>query len=319
MIGPVLLLLCDGWTLLILDESLRGTTRFSDWRTQLDIPNSVLSDRLKQLVAANVLSHGPNDSAHYQLTNQGEQVWQFVAALHGWQSRWRLAPTTPATPSTPRLWHSRCRRPCAPRLSCTCSPHPVAARDLAVASQRLYVPRPRDGNGTDGQPRGGRARNKAVTAAHSVLHPTTLTALGSRWSAEILVAALWGATRFTEFAAWLGIPPAILSARLREFTASGLLTLSDTTQPVRGAPKYANLHAPVVTAKARKNYVLTEKGLELFEPLIIAADWDHTWLKHDNGFNVSLRHNRCGRILTPVLRCTNCHATLRRKELTFLR
>ena len=82
----------DRWTLLIVRDLLRGRSRFSELHTSVEgIPTSVLSDRLKMLEAASVVTrrfysdHPPR--AEYLLTAKGHELGTVVGALAAWGER----------------------------------------------------------------------------------------------------------------------------------------------------------------------------------------------------------------------------------------
>jgi DNA-binding HxlR family transcriptional regulator len=82
----------DRWTLLIVRDLLRGHSRFSDLKITVEgIPASILSDRLKTLEAAGVVSrrfysdHPPR--ADYLLTAKGHELGVVVGALAAWGER----------------------------------------------------------------------------------------------------------------------------------------------------------------------------------------------------------------------------------------
>lgn len=75
--------------------------------------------------------------------------------------------------------------------------------------------------------------------------------VGDQWSLLIVRDAMMGMTRFDEFRASLGISPNILSRRLKQLVASGILERRVSQDP------------PV-----RVDYALTELG-EAFRPLLL--------------------------------------------------
>ncbi len=83
----------ERWTLLVVRDAFYGVQRFSDFVDHLDIPRAVLSDRLRNLVAAGVLDRiGDPDHAGrslYRLTPMGHELWPTVHALARWGSRLR--------------------------------------------------------------------------------------------------------------------------------------------------------------------------------------------------------------------------------------
>jgi DNA-binding HxlR family transcriptional regulator len=83
-----------------------------------------------------------------------------------------------------------------------------------------------------------------------------LLRVGDAWSMMILRDAGFGATRFDQFRASLGIAPNILTRRLNALTEDGLLE-----------KRRYSLHPP------RDEYVLTEKGREFLPILAAIGAW----------------------------------------------
>ena len=83
--------LCDRWTLLVLREAMLGVRRFGGMQRNLDISRSLLSDRLRKLVALGVLERRPYrrdpDWYEYHVTEAGLELWPAVAALTHWVAR----------------------------------------------------------------------------------------------------------------------------------------------------------------------------------------------------------------------------------------
>ena len=83
----------DRWTLLVVRDLLRGQARFSELQQSVEgIPSSVLSDRLKSLEGAGVVTrrfysdHPPR--AEYVLTTKGHGLGVIVGALASWGERY---------------------------------------------------------------------------------------------------------------------------------------------------------------------------------------------------------------------------------------
>ena len=89
-ISRVAALLCEPWTLLIVREAFRGSTRFEQFQTTLDTPRSLLSDRLRKLVDHGVFKPEPYlDNAgrrrnEYQLTPAGRQLFAILMSVRAW-------------------------------------------------------------------------------------------------------------------------------------------------------------------------------------------------------------------------------------------
>lgn len=120
-----------------------------------------------------------------------------------------------------------------------------------------------------------------------------LEIVGERWSLLIIRNALFtGQTRFTEFQRDLGIAPNILSNRLDRFVAAGLMQTR-----------------PLTDDHETREYVLTNKGLDL-QPVIIAlTEWGDRWAA-PQGPPVSYQHDGCGGPARLQLRCGDCGADL---------
>lgn len=84
------LLLGDKWTLLVVREALYGVTRFDEMQANLNVPRTVLSNRLKRLVSAGVLKKrlykapGARSRYRYVLTPMGMDLALPLIALMQW-------------------------------------------------------------------------------------------------------------------------------------------------------------------------------------------------------------------------------------------
>ncbi len=98
----------DRWTILILRDAFRGLRRFDELQRDLEIPRAVLSDRLRKLVEAGVLSRRRYqerpDRYEYRLTSMGRQLSPILVALMQWGDRWLSGPRGAPT----LLVHDRC-------------------------------------------------------------------------------------------------------------------------------------------------------------------------------------------------------------------
>ena len=76
----------------------------------------------------------------------------------------------------------------------------------------------------------------------------TMAVLGQRWAILIIREALLGRSRFSEFREQLGVASDVLSARLAELVAAGILEVEDYQEPGE---------------RTRSRYVLTDAGHDL--------------------------------------------------------
>jgi len=118
-----------------------------------------------------------------------------------------------------------------------------------------------------------------------------LGVLGTRSSFLLLREAFYGTSRFDDFAARVGLSPAVTAARLRALVEHGLLEREDYREPGQ---------------RTRAGYRLTPMGADLFPALAALMQWGDRWLA-DRGGPVRLRHQGCGQTVHVHLRCGAGH------------
>jgi DNA-binding HxlR family transcriptional regulator len=117
-------LIGDRWTLLILRSALYGVRRFDDFHAELDVPRSVLSNRLAALVERGIMERreyrdeGQRARLEYPLTRMGQALGLPFMAMTQWADKWLgggISPLTLRSRSTGQklsvaLVDERCRR-----------------------------------------------------------------------------------------------------------------------------------------------------------------------------------------------------------------
>jgi DNA-binding HxlR family transcriptional regulator len=87
-------LIGDRWTLLILRSALYGVRRFDDFYSELEIPRSVLSNRLAGLVESGIVEkreyreEGQRTRVEYVLTKMGTTLGLPFIAMTEWGDKW---------------------------------------------------------------------------------------------------------------------------------------------------------------------------------------------------------------------------------------
>jgi DNA-binding HxlR family transcriptional regulator len=86
-------ILCTRWTVVLIRELLAGSTRFNDLRRGVPrMSPALLSQRLKDLEAADVIRRQPSDTNpgmfEYHLTDSGRALGPLVNAFGHWGQRW---------------------------------------------------------------------------------------------------------------------------------------------------------------------------------------------------------------------------------------
>ena len=275
-LGQALGLLGDEWSLLVVQQLLLGRTRFVELQRALGAAPATLSSRLSSLADGGVVEKRPDG---YALTRSGAQLWRVLLCLWAWEQRWVQGDALPT------MRHLACGAVFAPALSCAaCGAH-TALPDLDLSlgpagalSRAVPV---------------GTHRKRSGTAAGEGpgLFPDTVALLGSRWSAGVVGCLLLGATRFREVERMLGAPPTVVSARLRELVARGVLRRDGTA------------------------YALTDKGRDVLPAVASLVAWGERWLGAPDGPSLVVTHRECGAAFVPVLVCDRCDGALVRREV----
>ena len=96
-------LIGDRWTLLILRSALYGLRRFDDFQADLDVPRSVLSNRLAGLVDSGIVERREYREGRqrarieYPLTRMGQALGLPFMAMAAWGDKWLGDGTSPLT------------------------------------------------------------------------------------------------------------------------------------------------------------------------------------------------------------------------------
>lgn len=82
----------DRWTFLLLREAFFGVRRFDDFRRNTGASPAVLTGRLKDLVANEMLERVPYgrhpNRFDYRLTEKGRDLYPVIVLLMQWGDRW---------------------------------------------------------------------------------------------------------------------------------------------------------------------------------------------------------------------------------------
>ena len=117
----------------------------------------------------------------------------------------------------------------------------------------------------------------------------TLDVVGEPWSLLVLRDVYVGITRFDQIQVDLGISRKVLSERLTTLVEHQVLQ-----------------RRPYSARPARYEYLLTPRGLELCDLLLVMVRWGDTWRAGSHGAPVLHRHRACGAITHAVLSCPEC-------------
>ncbi|WP_328502977.1 helix-turn-helix transcriptional regulator [Streptomyces sp. NBC_00457] len=114
-----------------------------------------------------------------------------------------------------------------------------------------------------------------------------LEIVGERWTLLVVRDALYGVRRYNDFLVHLGIPRAVLAARLQALTAEGILAKRRYQQ-----------------SPPRDEYVPTDRGIALWPTLRSLGLWGR---EHFGDAQLRIfRHTECGTELGPYGECRGC-------------
>jgi DNA-binding HxlR family transcriptional regulator len=120
----------------------------------------------------------------------------------------------------------------------------------------------------------------------------TLALVGERWTILVLREAFRGVRRFDDIRANTGAPRQVLSDRLATLVEHGVLR----REPYQ-----------VLGQRARHEYRLTRKGMDLYPVLVALMRWGDRYLADPDGPPVDLTHADCGAPVGVALRCADGH------------
>jgi DNA-binding HxlR family transcriptional regulator len=125
-------LLGERWTILVLREAFNGVRRFDDIQQSTGAPRQVLSTRLAELVANDVLRREPYQEPgqrqryEYRLTRKGLDLYPVLVSLLEWGDRYLADDDGP--PVT--LTHKDCGAVIHPAIVCEDGHTIPSARDV---------------------------------------------------------------------------------------------------------------------------------------------------------------------------------------------
>ena len=283
-------ILGDTWTFLVAREAFFSARRFTDFHERLAIPRATLTATLDKLVEAGIFELRELGEARrwkgYFLTERGLDLYPVFIALLAFGDRW-LQPGCPPL----ALFHLECRSWFTPRVVWTESGESVEAQHVAFGIASDYW-RPL----TAAPARQRRPwRDGQVVGRRPCSVERTLSIIGDRWTFLILREFFHGNTRFDEIHQNLGIATNILSGRLKNLVAGGLLE--------RGPGGAA--------------YALTAEGWDLFAPLTLMKAWADRWLRAGRT-PTQFFCDAAGQRLTPRVVCSACGGAVPARRVRFI-
>lgn len=119
------------WAAALLLAAFLGTSRFTDFQTQLGVPPSLLTERLQTFCDIGVLAVAPADRSErpaYQLTAKGRALATVLVTTLQWAHRWFAAPEGPAI----MVGHRGCGMELTGELACDRCGHRLSGAEVDV-------------------------------------------------------------------------------------------------------------------------------------------------------------------------------------------
>lgn len=126
----------------------------------------------------------------------------------------------------------------------------------------------------------------------------TIGVIGDRWTLLVLRECFLRTRRFEEFQTTLGITRHVLAQRLKKLVRMGVLR----RVPYQQSPK-------------RHEYILTQKGLDLYPIIMALVHWGDVHMADERGRPLLHEHKTCGKLFDPVMVCSECGEPLHAREV----
>jgi DNA-binding HxlR family transcriptional regulator len=120
----------------------------------------------------------------------------------------------------------------------------------------------------------------------------SLEIVGQPWVLLVLREAFYGLRRFSDIQAHLGVSRSVLAARLEAMVDEGLLERRPYREPGR---------------RERTEYVLSDKGRDLYPVIVALRQWGDRHLAGDAGVPILAEHEGCGATVHAALVCDAGH------------
>ncbi|MBN8981323.1 MAG: helix-turn-helix transcriptional regulator [Rhizobiales bacterium] len=275
-------ILSDAWTFLVIREAFFGARRFEEFRSGLEITRQTLTERLRRLTREGIFREvrysETSSRVEYKLTKSGIDLYPTFMALMQFGDRWLSS----ADEGPLQLIHEGCNAVSKPIVACSCCERRI------VAKETHYQDGPGAGRSSvDASKRTRRTADDFMRGRPSSVSQA-LEVIGDRWSFLVIREAFYGATRFDQLQAELGIASNILTDRLARLVERGVFKKR----------KYQ-------TTPERFEYLLTPLGADLHGPLMMMMAWGDRWRAQGQP-PMLLKHDLCGKTFTPVVVCNRC-------------
>tara|TARA_B110000503_G_scaffold55121_1_gene88470 strand:- start:151 stop:1143 length:993 start_codon:yes stop_codon:yes gene_type:complete len=284
----------DKWCLLIIEELFWGINTFNALQVATGASRGVLADRLNWLQTLDCLKKRiSKDNVKrpiYQLTKKSLDLYHSGLMAILWERKYF---TTPVLDQIEFI-HTRCGQSMLPVMSCG------ACNGSILFSEVFYRQGP--GSSNDVRPIKVRRRSSVSMLEGDSSYKNLINITGDRWTANLIALAFHRFRRFDEFHKELPIATNILADRLKFLVHQGIFY----RQPYQNSP-------------IRYEYLLTDKGRDLYPYFLTLLQWGDKWCGTSAGQPMTLFHGPCGDDLVGNVRCDKCGEELDASEVVQLK
>jgi len=154
----------DRWTILLLREAYYGIRRFDEFQYYVGLAPNILSNRLKKLVQAGIMTRVPlpehSGRYEYVLTEKGRDFFPAYLALKKWGDDWLAEPAGPQVVFNDRRSGKPIELP--PLLSTEGKPLSLEDVEVVAGAGAVAFNRKRFGLSEAGVPSGGDVKPRAA-------------------------------------------------------------------------------------------------------------------------------------------------------------
>ena len=126
----------------------------------------------------------------------------------------------------------------------------------------------------------------------------TVAVIGDRWTLLVLRDCFLRVRRFEDYQARLGVTRHVLADRLKKLVRYGVLR-----------------RVPYQERPRRYEYLLTQKGLDLYPVMMSIVHWGDVHMIDERGRPLLYQHKDCGKAFDPVMTCSACGEPLAAKAV----
>lgn len=283
----------DKPTLLLLESYWLGIRRFSDFCAQTGLLKTVVSDRLKKLVAVGCLKKTAYLTKPLRYEYRGTEkllgMYPLALSMLYWEYQWGQRPEK----INLKLTHTNCQNVSIPIPKCLACRAPLHSRDVdwvieRVTTQNIVKPY-------------SRRRKSSLILKHReiALFDEIADVIGDRWSALIIRSLFTRIDNFQAIQQDTQMATNVLSERLRLLVAKQII--AKTKQQ----------------SSRHMGYKLTQKGHDIYPVMLALMEWGSRWPSDHFDPPISLVHRPCGCQLKMQIACSACDQELLPKEVTF--